>query len=75
MSYYPNPTHDRVTVTGLADGAYTVTVLSIDGKSVAQLAGFRSGESVDLSRYPAGIYILLVLDANGGRQILKVQKA
>ena len=75
LSYYPNPTHDRVTVNGLADGVYSVTVLSIDGKSVAQLAGFRSGESVDLSRYPAGIYILLILDSNGGRQVLKVQKA
>jgi len=75
LSYYPNPTHDRVTVNGLADGVYSVTVLSIDGKSVAQLAGFRSGESVDLSRYPGGIYILLILDSNGGRQVLKVRKA
>lgn len=74
LSFFPNPTRDRVTVVTGAGLIRSAEVLSIDGKVLQRVAGFRSGESIDLSRYPAGIYILLFQNADGAMQTAKVQK-
>ena len=75
LTYYPNPVRDRVTVTTGAATVKSAQVLSIDGKVLQQVAGFHSGESIDLSQYPAGIYILVVRNTDGSMQTAKVQKS
>ena len=74
LSFFPNPARDHVTVVAGSGLIKSAEVLSIDGKVLQQVAGFRSGGSIDLSRYPAGIYILLLRNADGSTQTAKVQK-
>lgn len=74
LCYYPNPVRDRVTVTTGSDAPRSVTVMTIDGRVLQAVTGFRSGQSIDLSRYPAGLYILQLRDTSGGSQVFKVQK-
>lgn len=75
LSFFPNPARDRVTVITGSGLVKAAEVLTIDGKVLQQVTGFRSGESIDLSRYPAGIYILLLQHADGSMQTAKVQKS
>ena len=77
VSCYPNPARDRVTVASSAYSAgvfKSMQVLSIDGRVLQTATGFHSGESVDLSAYPAGVYLVVVHNADGTSQTMKVQK-
>lgn len=69
---YPNPTHGVVTITSSV--VKTVELLSIDGKVLQVANGFHSGESIDLSSYPAGVYVLVVRNTDGTSQVEKIQK-
>jgi len=75
LNYYPNPVRDRVTVTMGAASISSAEVLGIDGKVLQRVAGFHSGESIDLSHYPSGIYILVLRNTDGSAQTAKVQKS
>ena len=77
LSFYPNPARDRVTIAAAAasSGSFkSVELLSIDGRVLQVATSFRSGESFDLSSYPAGIYIFVVRNIDGSLQTTKVQK-
>lgn len=74
VSCYPNPARDRVTIASAAGVFKSMQVLSIDGRVLQTATGFRSGESVDLSSYPAGVYLVVVHNTDGTSQTTKVQK-
>ncbi|HWB90248.1 MAG TPA: T9SS type A sorting domain-containing protein [Puia sp.] len=74
LNFFPNPTRDHVTVTTGSAKIKSAEILTIDGKVVELVSGFRSGASIDLSRYPAGIYVLVFRNADGSAQTAKVQK-
>lgn len=74
LRYYPNPARDWVTVVTGSDAPRSVVVMTIDGRVLQQAKSFRSVQSIDLSRYPGGIYILQIRDGSGGLDVLKVQK-
>ena len=74
LRYYPNPVRDRVTVTTGSNVSQTATVMTVDGRVLQVVTGFRSGQSIDLSRYPGGVYILQIRDSSDGSQVFKVQK-
>jgi hypothetical protein len=75
LSFYPNPAHGQVTIaSSTASNIKAVQLLSIDGRVLQVATGFRSGDSFDLSSYPAGVYLFVVRNADGTSQTTKVQK-
>lgn len=74
LSFYPNPVKDRVTITNSGGGLASVLVLTLDGRQLQQNGHFNSGESIDLSKYPAGIYLLAIKNVSGDTEVLKVLK-
>jgi len=73
INYYPNPTHDRLTLT-TGNNIQSVTLITLDGRTLQTFEGFSSGQSIDLSRYPFGIYFLIIRTADGQTQTAKVEK-
>jgi hypothetical protein len=75
LSFYPNPARGQVTIASTtASNIKSVQLLSIDGRVLQLATGFRSGDSFDLSSYPAGIYIFVIRNTDGTSQTSKVQK-
>jgi hypothetical protein len=74
VTCYPNPARDRVTIASAVDNFKSMQLLSIDGRVLQVTTGFRSGESIDLSGYPAGVYLVVVHHSDGTSQTTKVQK-
>jgi hypothetical protein len=73
ISYYPNPTHDRVTISG-SNTLQSVMLTTIDGRILQTTEGFAPGQSLDLSRYPSGIYFLIMRTADGQSQVAKIER-
>jgi hypothetical protein len=73
VSYYPNPTHDRVTISG-NNTLQSIMLTTLDGRILQTANGFASGQSLDLSRYPSGIYILFMRTADGQSQVAKIER-
>jgi hypothetical protein len=74
LHYYPNPVRDRVTVITGSTAPQKLTVMTIDGSVLQQFTSFQSGQSIDLSRYPGGVYILQLSDNAGAARTFKIQK-
>ncbi len=74
LSFYPNPAIDRVVITGSQASLGSVSVMTIDGRQLQENDNFISGGSIDLSRYPAGIYLLGIRGISGNTQVLKILK-
>jgi Secretion system C-terminal sorting domain len=73
VSYYPNPTHDRVTISS-SNTLQSVMLTTIDGRILQTADGFAPGQSLDLSRYPSGIYFLIMQTADGQSQVAKIER-
>jgi hypothetical protein len=73
ISYYPNPTHDRLTITSNST-LQTVTLTTLDGRILQTADGFAPGQSLDLSRYPFGIYFLVMRTADGRSRVAKIER-
>jgi len=73
INYYPNPTHDRLTLT-TSNNVQSVTLITLDGRTLQTFEGFSSGQSIDLSRYPFGIYFLIIRTADGQTQTAKIER-
>lgn len=73
ISWYPNPTHDRVTLTSNSN-LKSITLISLDGRILQTVEGFTSGQSIDLSRYPFGIYFLIIRTTDGQSQTAKIER-
>lgn len=75
LTLMPNPTTDRVFITSNTPGnLQTVSIYSNDGKQIYTTTNFRLGNSIDLSRYASGVYMLKIVDKNGDTEIMKVVK-
>ena len=70
----PNPTKNRVAVSGLPAGKNTLMLYSIKGQLLKTIYSFTNIETIDLVRYPAGIYLLRIQDANGNWTNEKIVK-
>jgi hypothetical protein len=73
ISYYPNPTHDRVTISG-SNTLQSVMLTTLDGRILQTAGGFAPGQYLDLSRYPSGIYFLIMRTAGGQSQVAKIER-
>ena len=59
LSIYPNPVENVVRVTGL-EGMYTVKMLDALGQVIASAKGSSAELEFDLSRKPAGMYLIKI---------------
>ena len=73
ISWYPNPTHDRLTLTSNSN-LQSITLTTLDGRTLQTGEGFGSGQSIDLSRYPFGIYFLIIRTTDGQSQTAKIER-
>jgi hypothetical protein len=47
---------------------------TLDGRILQTAEGFVPGQSLDLSRYPSGIYFLIMRTADGQSQVAKIER-
>jgi hypothetical protein len=73
ITWYPNPTHDRLTLTSNSD-LKSITLTTLDGRILQTAEGFTSGQSIDLSRYSFGIYFLIVRTTDGQSRTAKIER-
>jgi Secretion system C-terminal sorting domain len=73
INWYPNPTHDRLTLTSNSD-LQSITLTTLDGRILQTVAGSASTQSIDLSRYSFGIYFLIIRTTDGQTQTAKIEK-
>lgn len=59
LTLAPNPAADRVTVSGIGQGAHPLWVYSLSGATAMQTT-CTDGQPVDISQLPRGIYLLRV---------------
>ena len=72
-SWYPNPTHDRLTISTNSN-LRSITLTTLDGQTLQSFEGFASGQSIDMSRYPFGIYFLVIRTTDGQSQVAKIER-
>lgn len=71
----PNPTIDKVYITSDNGGILkSVALYSINGKMLQLINNFSYGKSVDLSPYTPAVYILKMLNSDGGTEVIKLIK-
>lgn len=65
IKIYPNPTKENVTITiDNFDGNTTLEVVDIIGKSVINTQIKQTNSTINLSKYPAGIYFFKISNTN-----------
>jgi hypothetical protein len=70
-SIYPNPAAEEVKIEGLENEDFTIEVIDLSGKVLRE---GRNSESVDVSEFESGIYLIRI-SAEGNRQkVLKLVK-
>lgn len=64
---FPNPTHDIINInTGFETGTeYSVNVFDLQGRVIANFTSSKTIESLDLSSFDAGTYLMQIKSANG----------
>lgn len=59
ITVYPNPTHNKITISGIPGGAL-VTICSLDGKEINRFTATKDKNVIDISNALKGVYILKV---------------
>ncbi|HUB61383.1 MAG TPA: T9SS type A sorting domain-containing protein, partial [Puia sp.] len=67
------PTHDRLTISTNSN-LRSITLTTLDGQTLQSFEGFASGQSIDMSRYPFGIYFLVIRTTDGQSQVAKIER-
>jgi hypothetical protein len=73
ISWYPNPVHDLLTITS-SSTLQSATLTTLDGRILQAFDGIASGQSLDLSRYPFGIYFLVIRTTGGQSRVAKIER-
>jgi len=60
LKLYPNPASGQFRISVDSDDVLDLKVLSMTGKVLVDVPEYRSGDAVDMSRYPAGSYLVRV---------------
>jgi Secretion system C-terminal sorting domain len=74
ISWYPNPVRDRLTITS-GDAIKSVTLTTLSGQTLQTAGGFTSGQSIDFSRYPFGIYIVIIRTTSGQTRVARIERS
>jgi hypothetical protein len=71
---FPNPVKDRLYLTNNDGTIQSVVISNIDGQEMFRYNSLASGNSIDMSLLPAGMYIVTIRHASGQAQTTKVVK-
>ena len=76
VSVFPNPATDKlfVSVKGQLPVGLSGTLTSITGNILQQCSLPDNNNILSIEQYPAGMYYLILCDANGNRWVEKVTK-
>jgi len=72
VSIYPNPAHNQVIISG-SDIA-NITITNPIGQTLLSKNTNEAKLSIDISSYPAGVYLIKVTDSKGGKTVSKIVK-
>jgi len=73
-SCFPDPARDHLFITGIGNGPWMASVLSVDGRTALALVLFDASSGVDVSALTPGVYLLRLLDPTGDQQVLRFVK-
>jgi hypothetical protein len=73
INWYPNPVHDRLTITA-SSAIGSATLMTLDGRTLQVFNGIVSGQSIDMTRYPFGIYFLAIRTTDGMSTVAKIER-
>lgn len=71
---YPNPTSNFINIYGLAVGVNRLTLYDVAGKKAMEISSKTVSQTMDISRYAKGIYLLTIENKNGIKTSFKVEK-
>lgn len=74
ISWYPNPVRDRLTITS-GDAIRSVTLTTLSGQTLQTVEGFISGQQIDFSRYPFGIYFVIIRTTSGQTRVARIERS
>ena len=74
MGIYPNPTNGPVTVSGDSFACDALWVMDLSGRVLQELSNVGNQVVLNLSDYPAGIYLVKMFDKQGGTVVRKLVK-
>ena len=77
LSAFPNPTRGMLSVNLPVSGKYSVTLLSLDGKTIETkniVHADASTYSMDISSYPSAAYLLKVKHESGFEKSIRILK-
>ncbi len=70
---FPNPVKDKVFITS-SGKIQKVSVINESGKLIVEATNFISGQSIDLTKYAAGVYLFRITDEAGNTETKKIVK-
>ena len=73
ISIFPNPTNDRIYIDGLRQGSL-LKIYDITGNKIIVKQNNKKTELLDLSAYPAGLYIVEVISDNHKNRFKIIKK-
>jgi len=65
MKVYPNPTNGFFTLEFETDGVYNLTISDMSGRIISRETVNEQSVQMDISNYPAGVYILTISNGKG----------
>ncbi len=76
VTVFPNPATDNifVSIKGAMPGGLNATLTSVTGNILQQSVSPGNGSAISVAQYPAGMYYLVLCDANGNKWVEKVTK-
>jgi hypothetical protein len=52
----------------------SATLMTLDGRTLQVFNGIVSGQSIDMARYPFGIYFLAIRTTDGSSTVAKIER-
>ena len=76
ISLYPNPATDHITIAirGAARQGLAAVLTTISGSVVKEVSLAQNSTAISFEGYPAGMYYLVLHDANGAKWVEKIIK-
>ncbi|MHC5722423.1 MAG: T9SS type A sorting domain-containing protein, partial [Nostoc sp.] len=69
----PNPTANTVNVQGVQGGSH-ISLLDANGKKLTEVVATGTSQSINLSTFASGVYLLRIQAADGSTSNVKVVK-